>query len=361
MLVHICCSVDSHFFLQKLKKLYPDREIVGFFYNPNIHPYSEYQLRLLDVKYSCKMLNIKLIEAEYDYIGWLSKIRGLENEPEKGARCDVCFNNRLSTTAKEALKLGKNSITTTLLMSPKKSIQQLIDTAKNIKRVYNIEFITPDFRKDGGTSEQFTLAKKDKLYRQNYCGCMFALSKQRNEQKRLASELFSPISRQIQPCSIEDKLKLYKKRNQLEKRGGKYKIIKDKILNYRLLRAYISHKNEVLPSYFLNYSLIKREFEKIKIESKIEDIYCANKEGIKLIRLSTFNKLLNSNYKNIKDIIYNPPLYEDEINLRIKIIGNLYSLSPIIVVKDIEENSNYKLYLNAQVYEETREYLVTFS
>ncbi len=83
MLVHICCAVDSHFFLQELQQMFPDEKLVGYFYDPNIHPYSEYQLRLLDVKRSCKMLDIELIEGDYNYEGWLESVRGFEDEPEK--------------------------------------------------------------------------------------------------------------------------------------------------------------------------------------------------------------------------------------------------------------------------------------
>jgi len=361
MLVHICCSVDSHFFLQKLQDAYPDEKLISFFYNPNIHPFSEYQLRLLDVKRSCKMLGIELIEGEYNYEEWINSVKGLENEPEKGTRCDICFDNRLETTAKEAVKLGETSIATTLLTSPKKSIEQLKAVGENIKHTYCVDFVAPDFRKDGGTQEQFALAKKDMLYHQDYCGCIYALSKQRDGQKKVADELFSPISKQIQPESIEEKIELYKKRTKLEERGEKYKIVRDKFLNYRLLRAYVECENEILPSYFLNYSIFKRKFQKIKIEYKIKDIYFANRESIKLITLSTFNKLLKSTYHNIQDIINFPPTFEQEILLRNKIIYNNYTFSPIIVLKDIEVNSKYKLYLNALTYEDTRESLVTFS
>ena len=83
MLVHICCSVDSHFFLEKLQHDYPGEKLTGFFYDPNIHPYSEYQLRLLDVQRSCKKLGIEVLEGPYDYENWLQAVRGLENEPEK--------------------------------------------------------------------------------------------------------------------------------------------------------------------------------------------------------------------------------------------------------------------------------------
>ena len=83
MLVHICCSVDSHYFLQKIQEQYPDEKLVGFFYDPNIHPYSEYKLRLLDVQYSCDLLGIELIEGEYDLESWMHTVKGLEQDLKK--------------------------------------------------------------------------------------------------------------------------------------------------------------------------------------------------------------------------------------------------------------------------------------
>ena len=361
MLVHICCAVDSHFFLQKLQKMCPDEKLTGFFYDPNIHPYSEYQLRLLDVQRSCKMLGIDLIEGKYDYEGWIDAVRGFEDEPEKGARCDICFDNRLETTAKEASKLGMKSITTTLLTSPKKSIEQLRIVGDAIEKNYGVSFIAPDFRKDGGTNEQFALAKEDMLYHQDYCGCIYALTKQRDQQKRLADELFSPISKQIQPESIEERIELYKRRIELEEEGKRYKIVRDKFLNYRLLRAHVLQNAEVIPSYILPYSILTRKFTKFKIQSEVKDIYFANRESIKIIALSKFNQLLESNYQNIQDIIDNPPTFDNELLVRNKIINNLYSLSPLIVLKDIDENGNFQLHLNAQTYDDTRETLVIFS
>ena len=125
LLIHICCSVDSHFFLQKIQEDFPDEKLIGFFYDPNIHPYSEYKLRLLDVQYSCKKLGIELIEGNYDLESWLKIVQGLEQEPEKGDRCTVCFDRRLTVSVKKAKELGHNSFTTTLLISPKKSQEKL--------------------------------------------------------------------------------------------------------------------------------------------------------------------------------------------------------------------------------------------
>lgn len=139
MLVHICCSVDSHYFLERLQQDFPDEKLVGFFYDPNIHPYNEYLLRLKDVEYSCHKLGIELIEGPYNLEEWLRKVKGLENEPEKGDRCTVCYDDRLETSVKKAVELAHDKFTTTLLISPKKSQEKLeiigADLEKNM--VYN--------------------------------------------------------------------------------------------------------------------------------------------------------------------------------------------------------------------------------
>ena len=254
MLVHICCSVDSHFFLQKLQKLYPHETLIGFFYDPNIHPMSEYQLRLLDVRRSCQKLGITLYEGVYNYEGWVEAVRGLEEEPEKGKRCEVCFDNRLEESARKALEIGQKTLTTTLLTSPKKSLQQLAYSLHVITEKYGLESVVPDFRKNGGTQEQFALAKKDQLYHQDYCGCFFALSKQRDMQQRWCDELCAPLNAQVLPSSIEDRMDVYEKVIVAEAHQQNFKLRREKFLNYRLLRAWVKKNSEgVIPSYILFY------------------------------------------------------------------------------------------------------------
>ncbi len=361
MLVHICCAVDSHFFLQKLREIYPKRKLVGFFYDPNIHPYSEYRLRLLDVRRSCKKLDIELIEGEYDYLKWIETVKGYENEPEKGARCDLCFDRRLEVSAKKAVELGFDSLTTTLLTSPKKSLDQLKRRGEEVCKKLGIEFVAPDFRQKGGTQEQFAMAKEQKLYHQDYCGCIYALLSQRDSQERIADELFSPVSGQIQPESIEDRLLLYEKRVELEEKKIRYKIVREKFLNYRQLRAYVKLNARVVESYILAYSTLKRKFTKFRIVDNIENIYFTNREEIVVISLEYFNKIIGSDYKEIKNIIKSPPLFETELKARSKIIYNFLSLSPVIILKDIDLKGAYQLHLDARIYEDVREHLVTFS
>ncbi|OQX74921.1 MAG: diacylglucosamine hydrolase like protein [Campylobacteraceae bacterium 4484_4] len=358
MLVHICCSVDSHYFLRKLREIYPDEKLTGFFYDPNIHPYSEYRLRLLDVERSCRILGIDLIEGEYNVEGWLEAVRGYENEPEKGARCDICFDNRLEATAQKACELGEERITTTLLTSPKKSMEQLKAAGEEIRQKYGVAFVAPDFRKEGGTQEQFALAREDRLYHQDYCGCFYALRKQREQQRRVADELFVPLTGQIQPESIEDRIELYQKRMELEEEGKAYKIVREKFLNYRLLRAWIKQNGRIIPSYFLAYSTMKRKFTKAKISATIEDIYYLNREEIRIVSLTKFNQIINTSYTNIKDLLLNPPAFEKELAARNKIVNNFYSLSTIIVIEDIDQNAKFQVFCEAETYEDVREHLV---
>ena len=259
MLVHICCAVDSHYFLQKLRDDYPDEKLIGYFYDPNIHPYSEYYLRLLEVRRSCAQLDIELIEGTYDMEGWLSAVRGLEHAPEKGARCSVCFDHRFEASAQKAAELGEKVFTSTLLTSPKKSLEQLRNSGEEIAARFGITFVAPDYRKASGTQEQNILAKEAKLYRQDYCGCVFALGQQRAQQERIADELMSPISGQIQPESIEERIALYEQRLELEADDHPYTIVKERFLNWRLSHARLSVRGVPTPVHILPYSTLKKK------------------------------------------------------------------------------------------------------
>ena len=302
--------MDSHFFLEKLQADYPDEKLTGFFYDPNIHPYSDYQLRLLDVQRSCKKLGIEVIEGEYDYENWHQAVRGLENEPEKGARCEVCFDKRFSVSAKKALELGEKKITTTLLVSPLKSQEQLKRVGDEFYKKHGVEFVAVDYRSGGGTQDQSRVTKEEQLYRQDYCGCIFGLSMQREQQNKLMDEMFSPISGDILPASIEERTEMYKHRMQLEEVNTKYKIIKQKFLNYRQLSfKLIKGKKEILDAYALSYSTLPRKKAQGKIEFEDNNIHYFNREEIKFVTLKHFNLTAKTNFKNIKELIFNPPSF----------------------------------------------------
>ncbi len=355
MLVHICCSVDSHFFLQKLQELYPNEKLIGFFYDPNIHPYSEYRLRLLDVQRSCKKLGIELIEGEYDYKSWLEAVRGLENEPEKGERCRVCFDKRLQVAAKKAKELGERRYTTTLLVSPLKSQEQLKASGERVDRELGTEFVFVDFRSFGGTQLQAKVAKEEKLYRQDYCGCLLGLSQQRAAQEVLMDEMIAPVTRQILPASIEERLELYQKRLALEEQGRDYKIIKKRFLNYRLLRGFVKVEKEVVPSYILSYSHLRRDYAKARIEEVIDGVGYANRDEIRVIELNYLNDRLQTSFATTKELYFQGLSQEKEESLRQSIDGG-FSLSPIIVLDKIPKR--FEIYIDAVSYKDVKEILV---
>lgn len=351
MLVQICCSVDSHYFLRRLKNEFPNEKIVGYFYDPNIHPYSEFLLRYEDVKRSAKSLGIEVFIGDYNLDEWFSYVKGLENEPEKGLRCQKCFDFRMEKTAIFAKKIGENLITTTLLMSPKKSHNQLTKSLKEICAKFNLNFIAPDFRKNGGSMQQFELAKKDNLYHQNYCGCIYAMKMQ--DKESLNYELMSQVNRQILPNSVEDRLKFYENIRNLEDKGVKFSILKDKFINYRLLNASVKFDEKVVKSYFLFNSYFDKNLVKFNIEQECEEFI---KNDVRILNFSKFNSLLKTKFDTFDEFLKHPLSVEEELNLRDQIC-QIGSFSPVIIVEKIGK-AKVKIKALSKMYLDIREILV---
>lgn len=357
MLIHICCAVDSHYFLERIQEEYPDEKLVGYFYDPNIHPYSEYRLRYLDVEYSCKKLGIPLIEGAYNLEEWLKKVKGMEHLPEKGDRCTVCYDDRLDNSVQKALELGHDKFTTTLLISSKKSQEKLQIIGNNLEKKTGVEFIFKDYKSGKGTELQAKRVKENSLYRQNYCGCLFGLTSQRENQKKLMDEMFNPISNQIMPESIEERLELYKKRNSLEEQQKEYKIIKQRFLNYRLLSGKVMLDKEVIPSYIFAYSTVPRKKVEGKVEYEKDGVAYLSRDEVKFINLSTFNSFAKTNYKSVKDLIYSPLKFEEELKIRNTILNSSFDLSSLIVLDEITDKK-YEIFINSVTYEDAREILI---
>ena len=347
MLVHICCSVDSHYFLQELQKVYPQENLIGFFYNPNIHPKSEYNLRLNDVKRSCKMLGIELLEGTYDDGQWFDWVKGLEDKPEKGDRCIKCFDIRLKVSAKKAKELREKFFTTTLLSSPMKEYDVLYRQGNVIGEMYGLDFIGINFRKNGGIQKQSELARKDNLYRQNYCGCKFALLQQREMQNKLSLEMISEIGCRKLPGSIEHRQEIFSRRDLLEKNHKNYILTQRKTIAHRILNSRILTNNKIVFSHILahsesknykikdllwqyifvdNQSLVAQTPQKIKVG-------LSKKDDILFLTLDTFMILTKSYYRNLLDLIHHPPSYDKELQVR-KILCGDTSINPIIIVEN---------------------------
>jgi predicted adenine nucleotide alpha hydrolase (AANH) superfamily ATPase len=357
MIAHLCCSVDAGYFLKRLKEEYPDEKIIGYFYDPNIHPYSEFKLRSLDTKRICEKLGIEYVEGEYDYLKWYQKTKGMENEPEKGSRCSVCFDLSLEESAKFAKDKGHDKVTTSLLMSPMKSHEQLEAIGKVIKRKYGIDFINADFRKKGGTQAQQQYARENQMYRQDYCGCIYGIWQQKSHQE-IIDELISPWPFQILPSSIEEKLEIYEKRLEFEDNKIQYKIIKENFLNYRLLSAKVEVKKKIIPSYVLFYSYLDRP-QRVRIEFEKNGIGYANRAQIIFVKVSKINEILSKKYDNVSALYKKPLEIQEELFLRKQIANTDYNLSPIIILDDFEE-VRYDIEINSKIYPDNKEILIKF-
>ena len=271
----------------------------------------------------------------------------------------MCFDKRFNESAKKALELGETKITTTLLVSPLKSQEQLKRTGDAFYEKHGVEFIFVDYRAGGGSQDQSRVTKEEQLYRQDYCGCIYGLTMQREQQDKLMDEMFSPISAQVLPASIEERINLYKQRNSFEDDGVKYKIIKHKFLNYRQFNfKLLKGKKEVIPAYALSYSTLPRKKAQGRVEYEIDNTYYFNREEIIFITLKCYNKFFKKDYKTIHELIYNPASFEDEQKLRTHICTAPYNLSPIIVLEKILMDTKLTIHLDAITYQDTIDKLI---
>ncbi len=169
--MHICCAPDALYVLQLLKDEY---EVSGFFYNPNIYPRKEYDLRLEETREVAKTLGINLIEGEYDSQQWSKLTEKFKDEPEKGRRCDICYAWRMDKTAQKAAELGFDVFTTVMSLSPWKKADVLNRQGQMFARRYGLEFLAADFKKKDGFTKSVEMSKAHGLYRQDYCGCEYS-------------------------------------------------------------------------------------------------------------------------------------------------------------------------------------------
>jgi predicted adenine nucleotide alpha hydrolase (AANH) superfamily ATPase len=172
VLMHICCAPDATVPVVRLRA--KGYEPVGFFYDPNIHPKAEYELRLDQARKLAAIDGFELIEGPYDPQRWIAATREFWREPEGGRRCPVCFGVLLETAARKAGELGIAVYTTTLLISPHKDVHILEQVGREKGVLYGVSFLPEPFRKKDGFRESVLLSKEYGLYRQNYCGCVYS-------------------------------------------------------------------------------------------------------------------------------------------------------------------------------------------
>jgi len=170
-LLHSCCAPCSIVIIDELHKKFA---LTVFFYNPNIYPQEEYLKRKAEVVKVCKEWGVLMVDGDYEAEKWHDVVKGLENEPEMGARCPVCFKMRLEKTARYAKENGFQIFSTSLTSGRNKKADIINPIGLALAQKYGLEFFIEDWKKGGRQERSKELVRAYDIYRQSYCGCRYS-------------------------------------------------------------------------------------------------------------------------------------------------------------------------------------------
>jgi epoxyqueuosine reductase len=174
LLMHSCCAPCSGELMEAFLESGIDYTI--FFYNPNIHPLKEYLLRKDENIRFAEKHGVPFIDADYDTDNWFARAKGMENEPERGIRCTMCFDMRFERTALYAHEHGFPVITSSLGISRWKNMAQINDCGHRAAAPYDdLVYWDYNWRKGGGSQRMIEISKREHFYQQEYCGCVYSL------------------------------------------------------------------------------------------------------------------------------------------------------------------------------------------
>lgn len=185
LLLQSCCAPCSTTALSRLSEIF---KITVYYYNPCLYPESEFEKRKNEQVKLIGLLNeklknkIELIVPKHNEQSFLELTKGLENEPEGGGRCYVCYTQRLTGACQMAKEMGFDYFGTTLSVSPYKHANWLNEIGYKLQEEYGVKFLPADFKKQNGYLFSINESKRLGLYRQDYCGCRFSLQS-KNENK----------------------------------------------------------------------------------------------------------------------------------------------------------------------------------
>ena len=174
LLLHSCCAPCAGEIMEALAASNINTTV--YFYNPNIHPIEEYEIRKNENKRFCDKLGFECIDGDYDKDNWFERIKGLEDEPERGKRCTQCFDMRFERSALFAQENGFGVYATTLGISRWKDMEQINSSGlRAAKRYDDVSYWDFNWRKQGGSSRMVEISKREEFYQQEYCGCVYSL------------------------------------------------------------------------------------------------------------------------------------------------------------------------------------------
>lgn len=174
LLLHSCCAPCSGEVMEAIQASGIAYTI--FFYNPNIHPLKEYELRKQENIRFAEKHGVPFVDADYDRDNWFARAKGMENEPERGIRCTMCFDMRFERTALYAHEHGFNVISSSLGISRWKDMNQINGCgARAAARYPDMSYWDYNWRKKGGSARMIEISKREEFYQQEYCGCVYSL------------------------------------------------------------------------------------------------------------------------------------------------------------------------------------------
>ncbi|NCU44116.1 epoxyqueuosine reductase QueH [Candidatus Falkowbacteria bacterium] len=171
LLLHICCGPCA---TVAARRLMDDYEVVLFFYNPNIEPTEEWQVRLESAKKLAEIYGLLLVVDDSGVDDWLALAKPLSTEPERGRRCYACYEWRLRQTAQRAEQEDCAYFATSLTVSPYKDKEAINRIGLDVADTVVVNYLATDFQKAAGYQQSIILSKQYGLYRQKYCGCQFS-------------------------------------------------------------------------------------------------------------------------------------------------------------------------------------------
>ncbi|WP_313654978.1 epoxyqueuosine reductase QueH [Pantoea sp.] len=174
VLLHSCCAPCSGEVMEAMLASGIDYTI--YFYNPNIHPLKEYELRKEENIRFAEKFGVPFVDADYDRDNWFERARGLEWSPERGERCTMCFDMRFERTALYAHENGFPVMTSCLGISRWKDMKQINSCGVRAAAAYpDLLYWEFNWRKGGGSSRMIEISKRESFYQQEYCGCVYSL------------------------------------------------------------------------------------------------------------------------------------------------------------------------------------------
>ncbi|MGA0882176.1 MAG: epoxyqueuosine reductase QueH [Burkholderiaceae bacterium] len=174
LLLHSCCAPCAGELMEAFVESGINYTI--FFYNPNIHPEKEYLIRKEENIRFAQKHGVPFVDADYDTDNWFARAKGMENSPERGERCTMCFDMRFERTALYAVEHGFSVMTSSLGISRWKDMNQINGSgARAVAPYEGLVYWDYNWRKGGGSQRMIEISKREQFYQQEYCGCVYSL------------------------------------------------------------------------------------------------------------------------------------------------------------------------------------------